>query len=83
MVGSLFAEQGRLEDPQLWDRAVELGLDLDRFVEDSRSDAIAELVAESFRSAIRAGVVTSPTLLVGTELHPGVPEESQLHDWAS
>ena len=39
MHDSLFADQGRLEDPHLWERARGLGLDLERFDADRRGDA--------------------------------------------
>ena len=61
---SLYADQGRLDDPHLWDRARRLGLDLDRFEADRRSNAAAERVERDFRSGIRAGVVRTPTLFV-------------------
>ena len=67
----LFADQGRLEDPHLWDRAQRLGLDLDRFDEDRRSDAVTARVKRDFTSGVRAGVVTTPTLFVGEEMHAG------------
>src|SRR3954452_8762322 len=38
---SLFADQGPLDDPHLWERARALALDLDRFEVDRRSDAVA------------------------------------------
>ena len=38
----LFADQARLEDPHLWERARALGLDLERFDADRRSDAVRE-----------------------------------------
>ncbi len=70
---SLFADQGRLEDPHLWDRARTLGLDVNRFDADRRSDAVAARVTEDFRSGIRAGVATTPTLFVDGERHGGRP----------
>ena len=70
---SLYADQGRLDDPHLWERARTLGLDLDRFEADRRSDAVAERVERDFRSGIRAGVTTTPTLFVDGEAQPGVP----------
>jgi protein-disulfide isomerase len=36
----LFADQARLEDPHLWDRAWTLGLDLERFDRDRRADVV-------------------------------------------
>ena len=73
MHDSLMADQGHLDDPHLWERCRRLGLDLDRFEADRRSDAAAERVERDFRSGIRAGVTTTPTLFVGGELHAGVP----------
>ena len=58
----LFADQARLEDPHLWDRARGLGLDLERFDADRRSDEVRERVKADFRSGVRAGVVTTPTV---------------------
>jgi protein-disulfide isomerase len=59
---SLYADQGRLDDPHLWDRVRHLGLDLDRFEADRRSDAVAARVDRDFRSGVRAGVTSTPTL---------------------
>jgi protein-disulfide isomerase len=67
----LFADQGRLEDPHLWDRARSLGLDLDRFDADRRSDAVKARVRRDFESGIRAGVVTTPTLFTGGRSYTG------------
>jgi protein-disulfide isomerase len=71
MHDSLFADQARLEDPHLWDRARALGLDLDRFDLDRRSDAVLARVRGDFESGVRAGVVTTPTLFAGTEMYAG------------
>jgi protein-disulfide isomerase len=75
---SLYADQGRLDDPHLWDRVTGLGLDLDRFEADRRSEAVAERVERDFRSGIRAGVMTTPTLFVDGAAHPGVPDAGLL-----
>jgi protein-disulfide isomerase len=58
----LFADQGRLEDPHLWDRARRLDLDLAQFDSDRRSEAVMARVRRDFNSGVRAGVVTTPTL---------------------
>jgi len=73
MHDSLYADQGRLDDPHLWARAEELGLDIERFEADRRSDAVAARVKRDFQSGVRAGVVTTPTLFVAGEPHAGVP----------
>ena len=62
MHDSLYADQGHLDDPHLWERAVALGLDLARFEEDRRSEAVAQRVDRDFRSGIGAGVMKTPTL---------------------
>lgn len=70
---ALYADQGRLDDPHLWERARMLGMDLDRFEADRRSEPVAERVRRDFRTGIRAGVVTTPTLFVDGEAHRGAP----------
>jgi protein-disulfide isomerase len=75
---SLFADPGHVDDPHLWRRAQALGLDLERFEADRRSDALAERVRRDFRSGVSAGVVTTPTLFVEGEAHPGVPSAELL-----
>ena len=75
---SLYEDHGRLDDPHLWARCKELGMDLDRFEEDRRTDAVAERVERDFSSGIRAGVATTPTLFVGGQPFPGVPEDTLL-----
>jgi protein-disulfide isomerase len=62
MHDSLFADPARLEDPHLWARARELGLDLERFDRDRRSDAVQARVRADFRGGVRAGVATTPTV---------------------
>jgi protein-disulfide isomerase len=71
---SLMADQGRLDDPHLWARCRDLGLDLDRFEADRRSPEAADRVERDFRTGIRAGVTTTPTLFVDGRAHPGVPD---------
>jgi len=73
MHDSLFADQGHLDPPHLWDRVRKLGLDLERFEADRRSEAVAARVERDFRSGVRAGVVTTPTLFASGQAHAGVP----------
>jgi protein-disulfide isomerase len=74
MHDSLFADQGHLDVPHLWKRAEEFGLDVERFEDDRRSDAVAERVERDFRSGIRAGVVSTPTLFVDGRVLRGFGE---------
>jgi len=75
---SLYGDQGHLDDPHLWARCEALGLDLDRFESDRRSEAVAARVERDFRSGIRAGVATTPTLFLNGSAHAGVPGEELL-----
>ena len=72
MVDSLYADRGHVDDPHLWQRAEHLGLDLERFEADRRSDAVAARVRRDFESGIRAGVTSTPAIFRGvSELdHP-------------
>jgi protein-disulfide isomerase len=62
MVDSLYADRGRVDDPHLWRRAEQLGLDLERFQADRRSEAVAERIRRDFETGIRAGVASTPAL---------------------
>jgi protein-disulfide isomerase len=62
MHDSLYADQGHLDDPHLWERAEQLGLDVERFDADRRSDEVAARVNRDFRSGISAGVMKTPAM---------------------
>ena len=83
MADRLLSDQARIEDPDLWRPAQDLQLDLDRFEADRRSAETATKVDADFRAAIRAGVATTPSFLVGGELFPGVPSAADVELWAS
>jgi protein-disulfide isomerase len=68
MHDSLYADQARIEDPHLWDRAERLGLDLERFDADRRSEAVAARVRRDFQTGVRAGVVSTPGLFLQGKL---------------
>ena len=76
----LFADQGRLEDPHLWERAQALGLDLERFDTERRSDAVAARVKRDFHSGVRGGVVTTPTLFTAEAMYSGKQAVSAAQD---
>jgi len=78
MHDSLFGDQGRLDDPHLWERARRFGLDIDRFEADRRSEAMAARVDHDFRAGVRAGIMTTPTLFLDGVQHPGVPDAGLL-----
>lgn len=64
MCDSIYEDRGRVDDPHLWERVEHLGLDLERFERDRRSDAVAERVRRDFESGIRASVAGTPTAFV-------------------
>ena len=62
MVDSLYGDRGRVDDPHLWGRVEEFGLDLDRFETDRRSESTAARIRRDFQSGIRAGVAGTPAV---------------------
>jgi protein-disulfide isomerase len=62
MVDSLYADRGRVDDPHLWQRAEDLGLDLDRFQAARREEAVEARIRRDFRAGIRAGVTGTPAV---------------------
>lgn len=57
----ILAEQAYQDDPHLWNWATAIGLDLERFEEVRRSDAVASRVHTDLVSGMRAGTVRTPT----------------------
>lgn len=74
MHAALYADQARLEDPHLWERAQTLGLDVERFDADRRSEPVLARVRRDFESGVRAGVVTTPTAFRDGVAQPGLRE---------
>jgi protein-disulfide isomerase len=75
---ALYADQGRLDDPHLWERARDLGLDVGRFEEARRDPATAGRVQRQTRAALAAGATATPTLFVGDDPFSGVPDDRWL-----
>ena len=83
---ALYADQSRLEDPHLWALCERLGLDLDRFEADRRSEAVAERVTRDVRDALKAGATATPTVwvdpvdpgLLGTMVTFGIREARRI-----
>jgi protein-disulfide isomerase len=67
LTDALYADQGRLEDPHLWAHCEALGLDLDRFEHDRRSDPIAERVRRDVHDALRGGATGTPTVWIAQD----------------
>jgi len=62
LVDSLYEDRGHVDDPHLWRRVELLGLDLERFEADRRSEVVAARVRRDFDSGIRAGVTGTPAV---------------------
>jgi protein-disulfide isomerase len=62
MVDSIYADRSHVDDPHLWRRAEAMGLDLERFEADRRSERVAARVRRDFESGIRGGVMSTPAL---------------------
>jgi protein-disulfide isomerase len=62
MVDSLYADRAHVDDPHLWERVRVLGLDLERFERDRRSEDVAQRVRRDFESGIRGGVAGTPAV---------------------
>jgi protein-disulfide isomerase len=71
MCDSLYADRGHVDDPHLWERAEQFGLDLERFRSESRSDAVRERIERDFVSGIRAGVGGTPWVFAGGQAIQG------------
>lgn len=74
----LYADQGRQDDPHVWEHVRALGLDLDRFEADRRESEVAQRVASDVRDALRAGVTATPSLFHSGTLHAGAPDPAWL-----
>jgi protein-disulfide isomerase len=75
---ALYADQGRLDDPHLWDRARKLDLDVERFEADRRAPAATERVQRETRAALAAGATTTPMLFAAGGVRSGVPDRDYL-----
>ena len=75
---AMWADQGRTEDPHLWALCERLGLDLERWEAERRSDATADRVRRDVRDALRGGAVATPTLFAGGEVLAGPPDAAWL-----
>ena len=80
---SLFADSGHIDDPHLWARCPDLGLDVDRFEADRRAPAVLERVRADVRAGLRAGVTVTPTFFAGDAMHPGAPDADLVAFWTN
>lgn len=67
----LFAHQDRLTTEDLFEHARELGLDMDRFMEDLRSHAVVRRVDDDMLDAELMDLHSTPTFFIGERRHKG------------
>jgi Na+/H+ antiporter NhaA len=80
MHDALLAHQDELRPADLRQRAGELGLDVDRFVEDLREHTHANRVLADVASADESGVSGTPTFFINGRRHYGVYDIGALTD---
>ena len=78
MHDALFENQGALEDEDLAEYAVELGLDAMRLVREVTSSVYAPRIREDFKSGVRAGVNGTPTFFINGERYDGARDLKHL-----
>ncbi|MDQ3631971.1 MAG: DsbA family protein [Actinomycetota bacterium] len=78
LADALYADQARTDDPHLWVHCERLGLDVERWEADRRSDAVAQRVARDVRDALRGGAIATPTLFAGGTMLAGAPDAAWL-----
>jgi protein-disulfide isomerase len=90
LAASLYGDQGHVDDPHLWARCPELGLDLERFEADRRDPEVLARVKADVLTGLRAGVTVTPTFFAATpaadggyDMHPGPPDAAAVARWAS
>jgi protein-disulfide isomerase len=71
MWDSLLADQAHQDDPHLWERALSLGLDLERFNRERLSERVAGRVRRDFEGGIRAGITATPAAFVAGQALDG------------
>ena len=77
---AILEDQARIEDPHLWAKAEQLGLDIERFDRDRRGEEVAGRVQRDFMSGVRGGVGTTPTVFRDGQPYVGQALRSLLDD---
>jgi len=78
MHDALFENQGALEDEDLAEYAVELGLDEKRLIREVTSSVYGPRIREDFKSGVRAGVNGTPTFFINGERYDGARDVKHL-----
>lgn len=75
---ALYADQGHIDDPHLWDHLEGMGVDLERWDADRRSDEVTDRVRRDVRDALRGGATATPTLFAAGRVLAGPPDAAWL-----
>ncbi|RYD77709.1 MAG: DsbA family protein [Sphingobacteriales bacterium] len=79
MHDAIYENQYRLSEELFVELAETIGLDLDRFTEDSEADETQQKIEDDFESGIRSGVNGTPSFYVnGTKFDGGVMDLYQM-----
>jgi len=76
----LFENQIALEDENLAEYAVELGLDETRLIQEVTKEVYARRIREDFKNGVRGGVNGTPTLFINGERYDGARDLKHLLD---
>ncbi len=71
---ALYRDQGRIDDPHLWAHLERMGVDLERWEADRRSETVVGRVARDVRDALRGGATATPTLFAAGQVLAGPPD---------
>ena len=74
----LFENQAALENEDLAEYAVELGLDQTRLIREVASSVYAPRIREDFKSGVRGGVNGTPTFFINVERYDGTLDPEHL-----
>ena len=78
MHDALLEDQGHLDDPHLWNRVEQLGLDIERFTHELRKRAAAHRIADDIEGADLSSVTGTPTFFVNGRRHYGAYDVAAL-----
>ncbi len=76
MLDRAMSQPARLEDPDLWTIAADLGLDVERFRSDRLDGRTDNAIQTDLADALALGATGTPALVVGDHVDHGVPDDA-------
>ncbi|WP_026911952.1 DsbA family protein [Patulibacter minatonensis] len=73
---AVVAAPGRTDDPDLWELARTLEIDVARFDVDRRDERAAAVIAADLADGLRAGAVGTPAIVLDGVVEHGVPDDA-------